>query len=432
MSNFDPYDPTANDPAQTTGLGTATAVSLSGTGVTQIVPLVVGTRGVSQFKVSIPIGGSVQVTATAIDDAGIAVPGYNPLPPIPPPPSFLALASAANFAILGASAVTGSTGAGSTVSGGNIGISPNNASSVTNFPPSTLTAPGVFHYADAAALQAQTDLTAAIVYFQGLPPTLTGLSNLSTSGNGTNNHTYTAGNYFSAPASSLDIPTTITLDAQGNVNAVFVFVAGSTITLESGASVLLINGAQAANVYWVNGSSFTSVDGGTSNMVGNILAHTTVTLGGGTLSGRALANTGAVTLSTTEVITVPTFASGSAGGSSGGTTQPCNAITLAAAPGSSGAYGYNETLPSWYKPNPQGKSYAGFASDMASATVDDDDSNPWTVRGRFPGQVILYFQIPTFENKEGQSLIDVNTVMDETYIDTIDAQLIVTVTGGTS
>jgi hypothetical protein len=151
----------------------------------------------------------------------------------------------------------------------------------------------VFHYADAVALQAQTDLAAAIVYFQGLTPTLTGLSDLSTSGNGVNNSTYIAGNYFSAPASSLDIPTTITLDAQGNPNAVFVFVAGSTITLESGANVLLANGANAANVYWVNGSSFTA-SGASSAMVGNILAHTSVTLNGGTLNGRALANIGAV------------------------------------------------------------------------------------------------------------------------------------------
>jgi hypothetical protein len=316
-----------------------------------------------------------------------------------------------NFAILGASAVTGSTGAGSVVSGGNIGIAPNNATSVTNFPPSVLVAPGVFHYADATATQAQVDLATAIVYFQGLTPTLSGLSNLSTGGNGTNNHTYTAGNYFSAPASSLDIPTSITLDAQGNPNAVFVFVAGSTITLESGASVLLINGAQAQNVYWVNGSSFTSVDGGVSAMVGTIMAHTSITLGGGTLAGRALANIGAVTLSTTEVITAPAGAGSSA----------TNAITLASAPSS---------VPAWYRSSNQGSNYP--STYMAPAVVDDNDQNPWTVRGRSAGQTVIDFQMPTFGNTEGQSLVDVNTVYDETYIDTIDAQLVVTVTGGTS
>jgi len=217
------------------------------------------------------------------------------------------LGTAANFDILAGSAITGSAGAGSTVSGGNIGIYPNNATSVTNFPPSVLLSPGVFHYADAAALQAQTDLTAAIVYYSGLPATLSGLSNLSTSGNGANNHTYTGGVYKGG--SSLDIPTSITLDAQGNAGAIFVFVAGSTITLESGASVILANGAQAGNVYWVCGSAFTSIwNGIQSDMVGTIMAVSGITLGGGTLHGRALATTaGFVTMSTTETITFPSL-----------------------------------------------------------------------------------------------------------------------------
>jgi hypothetical protein len=393
-------------PNPTTGLGVATNVVLTGTGVVRTVPKVAGTRGVSEFSVSIPIGGTVQITALPFDDAGNAVSVGNG--------GLLDahLGTAANFAILGASAVTGSTGGGSTISGGNLGIAPNNSSSVTNFPPSVLVAPGVAHYADAVATQAQVDLAAAIVYFQGLTPTLSGLGNLSVGGNGSTAATYTAGNYFGA--SSLDIPTSITLDAQGNPNAVFVFVAGSTITLESGASVILANGALASNVYWVNGSSFTSVDGGVSAMVGTIMAHTSITLGGGTLSGRALANVGAVTLSTTEVITVPPT------GVTPGVGYT-NAVTFASAPIS---------VPAWYRPSAQGKNYPGAY--MAPAVVDDNDANPWTVRGRSAGQTVIDFQIPTFGNTEGQSLVDVNAVMDETFIDTIYASLLVTVTGGTS
>jgi Ice-binding-like len=392
-----------SDPNPTTGLGVAAAVALSGTGVVQTRTPVAGTRGVAQYTVNVPLGGSVVVTSSAIDDAGATVGssggGLDSH-----------LGTAKFFAILGASAVTGSTGAGSTVSGGNIGIFPNNQSSVTNFPPSTLTAPGVFHYADSTASQAQIDLAAAIVFFQGLTPTLSGLSNLSTGGNGVNNHTYTAGNYFGA--TSLDIPTSITLDAQGNPNAVFVFVAGSTITLESGASVILANGALAQNVYWVNGTSFTSVFAVTSNMVGTILAHTTITLGGGTLAGRALANTGAVTLSTTEVITTTSATAGQSG---------WNAIVLNSVPQSSN--------PAWYRPSNAGKYSNTF---YAPVSVDDTDSNPWTVRGRVAGQCVVEFQIPTFLNTTGTLLTDVNTVMDETPIDSISAELIVTVTGGTS
>ena len=223
------------------------------------------------------------------------------------------LSTAEDFALLANQAITGSTGAGSAISGGNIGIAPNNSSSVTNFPPSTLTAPGVFHYNDVAAQQAQVDLTTAIAYYSGLSFTSLGsVVDLSTSGNGATASTYIAGNY--SASSSMDIPTSITLDAQGNPNAVFVFKAGSTLTLESGASVTLVNGAQAANVYWVVGSSFTSIwDGSSSNMVGTIMAAVSITLGGGTLSGRALASTGSITLSTTEAVTVPTVSSGTFG-----------------------------------------------------------------------------------------------------------------------
>jgi hypothetical protein len=392
----------------TSGLGVAAAVKLTGTGVVQTRTPVANTRGVAQYTVSIPLGGSVQVTSSAIDDAGAVIgtvaSGGGVLDSH--------LGTAVNFVILGASAVTGSTGGGSTVSGGNIGIAPNNASSVTNFPPSTLTSPGVFHYADAAATQAQIDLAAAIVYFQGLTPTLSGLGNLSTGGNGVNNHTYTAGNYFGA--TSLDIPTSITLDGQGNANAVFVFVAGSTITLESNASVLLVNGAQAQNVYWVNGSTFTSVFGTVSAMVGTILAHTTVTLGGGTLNGRALANIGAVTLSTTEVISLTPVVPASP-------QTGWNAIVYNNVPQSSN--------PAWYRPSNAGKYSNTY---FAPVSVDDTDSNPWTVRGRVAGQCVVEFQIPTFLNTEGTLLTDVNTVMDETPIDSISAELICTVTGGTS
>jgi hypothetical protein len=150
-------------------------------------------------------------------------------------------------------------------------------------------------------------------------------------------------------------------------------------------------------------------------MVGTILAHTSITLGGGTLQGRALANIGAVTLSTTEIITF--VAAVSSGGASA-----TNAVTYNSAP--------EAVLPSWYKPSNLGSNYP--STYMAPAVVDDNDSNPWTVRGRSAGQTILDFQIPTFGNSEGQSLVDGNTVMDETFIDTIYAQLIVTVTGGTS
>jgi hypothetical protein len=168
----------------------------------------------------------------------------------------------------------------------------------------------------AHAQQAEIDALSAYNTFAARSFTSLGGSsvNLSVSGNGVNNSTYTPGNY--SAGSSMDIPTTITLDAQGNPNAEFVFkTTASTLTLESGASVLLVNGALARNVVWLVGSSFTSIYNGiSSNMVGNIMAQVSITLGGGALAGRALAgiggSSGAVTIAAAESILVPAASSG--------------------------------------------------------------------------------------------------------------------------
>ena len=219
----------------------------------------------------------------------------------PPSPVTTHLGVSANYAILAAAGITNAAPATS-VTGGTIGSFP--TTTITGFNPPTATVD------NAGASAALTAALAAYTFYSGL--TFTSLSgssaNLSVLGNGANASTYNAGNY--SAGTSMDIPTTITLDAQGNPNAIFVFKAGSTVTLESGASILLVNGAQAANVVWIVGSSFTSV--ATSTMVGNILANTSITLGGGILTGRALAgivtSSGAVSIPAATAITVPSGA----------------------------------------------------------------------------------------------------------------------------
>jgi len=100
---------------------------------------------------------------------------------------------------------------------------------------------------------------------------------------------------YTAPATSMAVSSgNLTLDAQGNVNAVWIFQIGSTFDITSGLQVILANGAQASNIYWQVGSSAT-IDT-TAVMQGNILALDSVTVNSGaTLNGRALALTGAVT-----------------------------------------------------------------------------------------------------------------------------------------
>ena len=200
----------------------------------------------------------------------------------------VALGTAANFAVLAGSTVTNT---GPTVIDGDLGLSPGTA--VTGFPPGQVN--GTVHAADGAALQAKTDLGAAFDDAAGRPSTATVPVELG----GT---TKTPGVYDS-PAGTFGITGTLTLDALGDPNAVFIFKAASTLITASASGVNLVNGAQAANVFWVVGSSATL--GTYSILRGNVLALASITVTTGvTVDGRTLARTAAVTLDT-DAITRP-------------------------------------------------------------------------------------------------------------------------------
>jgi hypothetical protein len=115
--------------------------------------------------------------------------------------------------------------------------------------------------------------------------------------------TLTAGVYcFAAAAQKTG---TLTLNGQGNPNAVFIFKIGSTLTTASASKVKLINRADPSNVFWQVGSSATL--GTTTSFVGNIVALTSITLTtGARVTGRALARNGAVTLDTNSITLPPT------------------------------------------------------------------------------------------------------------------------------
>jgi hypothetical protein len=207
--------------------------------------------------------------------AALAWPVYGALAAQPA----VGLGTSGSFAVLAASAVTNT---GPSTINGELGVSPGTA--VTGFPPGT--AHGATHAADAAAAQAQSDLTVAYNDAASRTPAVTVAGDLG-------GLTLTPGVYKSG--SSLGLTGELTLDAQGNADAVFVFQAGSTLTTASGSSITLINGAQACNVYWQIGSSATL--GTSSVFAGNILAHTSISMNNAvTVDGRALARVGAVTL----------------------------------------------------------------------------------------------------------------------------------------
>lgn len=123
--------------------------------------------------------------------------------------------------------------------------------------------------------------------------------------------TLTDGTYDSA-AGTFGITGTLTLNGQGNADAVFIFKMASTLITASASRVVLTNGAQACNVYWQVGSSATL--GTSTTLVGNVLALTDITDDGSSVvNGRLLARNGAVILNKTS-ITKQTCAAGTAGG----------------------------------------------------------------------------------------------------------------------
>jgi len=104
----------------------------------------------------------------------------------------------------------------------------------------------------------------------------------------------------------------LTLDAQGDANAVWIFqiasdfttVGGSPYPSPSGGNVILSGSAQAKNIYWQVGSS--AIIGDYTSFKGNILALTSITMNAyARAEGRMLTQNASVTLTSTNIITKP-------------------------------------------------------------------------------------------------------------------------------
>jgi len=201
----------------------------------------------------------------------------------------VALGSAAGFAVLAGSTVTNT---GATTVNGDLGVSPGTA--IIGFPPGTVV--GTIHPTDSAAAAAMADLT--IAYNDAAGRTLCPVSVAGNLGG----QTLAPGLYKST--SGLEISSgDLTLDAQGNGNAVFIFQMVSTLDTAAGLHVILAGGAKASNVFWQVGSSATL--GSNSVFIGTIMADQAITLNtGATLDGRALARIAAVNLDS-SIVTKP-------------------------------------------------------------------------------------------------------------------------------
>lgn len=194
------------------------------------------------------------------------------------------LGTTAGFAVLAGSTITntGTTTINGSV-GGDIGLYPGTVFTGQGSVPEI----GTVHLADAVSIQAKDDLVIAYNDADGRLP----VTRIPTELGGT---ILTPGTYDSDDG-TFQITGTLTLDAQGDPDGVFVFKTASTLITASGSSVNLINSARFCRTFWKVGSSATL--GTNSHFVGHIFALSSITANtGATIQGQLLARNGAVTL----------------------------------------------------------------------------------------------------------------------------------------
>jgi hypothetical protein len=140
---------------------------------------------------------------------------------------------------------------------------------------------------NAATAACSTDVV--LIYNQLVSATTT--STLST---GLGGDTLLAGVYATIGATTLN--NTLTLNAQGNANAVFIIKIFGALSTSTNANVLLINGTQSKNVFWL-------VNGATNIIINTVFRGTIVANNGAIefgsntiLDGRALTTAGALTV----------------------------------------------------------------------------------------------------------------------------------------
>jgi len=154
------------------------------------------------------------------------------------------------------------------------------------------TVSGKIHLSDSVAIKAKNDLVTAYNDAAGRTPATL----IPTQLGGT---TLTPGTYYST-SGTFNITGTLTLDAKGDPNGVFIFKTTSTLVTASSSNVKLINSARFCRTFWKVGSSATL--GTYSHFVGHIFALTSISANkGATVQGQLLARNGAVTLNNNTI-----------------------------------------------------------------------------------------------------------------------------------
>ena len=207
------------------------------------------------------------------------------------------LGTASNFVIFSSIGAVSNVGISSV--GGNIGT---NAGTVTGFETSTVA--GTIYIADAITQQAVTDLGVAYTGFSNMTPTKTDHTPAFGSG-----ETILSGIYGISGAGS--IAGTLTLDAQNNPSAKFILKFGGAFTTGANTTLLLANGAQANNIYWIVNGAFSLA--ANTIMYGTIVANGAISIGASNLLNCKLLSVGGAvstyetSLSVTGINNLSTF-----------------------------------------------------------------------------------------------------------------------------
>lgn len=189
------------------------------------------------------------------------------------------LGTAANFVLFTTNGAVSNSGISQIT--GNVGTNNGSSTAFGNVN-------GVMHDGDASSIQCAADLLIAYNQLAGTTATFFPAPLL---GNG---QTLLPGVYSVPSAATLDLE--LTLNAEGNSNAVFVILIQGPLSTNADSKVTLINGAKACNVFWkVEG--LVSMASGTT-MRGTVIANNAgINMNTGvTLEGRALSTTGAITI----------------------------------------------------------------------------------------------------------------------------------------